>query len=197
MDNEKKNKEVLEEEVLEVIDDIDEAMEIDESDELLDDKNDEMSVEQLKEKLNELETENEKLKNQFQRSLADYANLKLRSERERLNLLKSSNADLICKLLPVIDNFNRAIKAKDDDTQSIGISMIYKQLNSILEEEGLKKIEAEGKEFDPNLHDALMMEENDEYEDGTIIEVFEPGYMFKDKLIRTAKVKVSSNKEDK
>jgi len=197
MDNEKKNKEVLEEEVLEVIDDIDEAMEIDESDELLDDKNDEMSVEQLKEKLNELETENEKLKNQFQRSLADYANLKLRSERERLNLLKSSNADLICKLLPVIDNFNRAIKAKDDDTQSIGISMIYKQLNSILEEEGLKKIEAEGKEFDPNLHDALMMEENDEYKDGTIIEVFEPGYMFKDKLIRTAKVKVSSNKEDK
>jgi molecular chaperone GrpE len=197
MDNEKKNKEVLEEEVLEVIDDIDEAMEIDESDELLDDKNDEMSVEQLKEKLNELETENEKLKNQFQRSLADYANLKLRTERERLNLLKSSNADLICKLLPVIDNFNRAIKAKDDDTQSIGISMIYKQLNSILEEEGLKKIEAEGKEFDPNLHDALMMEENDEYKDGTIIEVFEPGYMFKDKLIRTAKVKVSSNKEDK
>jgi molecular chaperone GrpE len=197
MDNEKKNKEVLEEEVLEVIDDIDEAMEIDESDELLDDKNDEMSVEQLKEKLNELETENEKLKNQFQRSLADYANLKLRSERERLNLLKSSNADLICKLLPVIDNFNRAIKAKDDDTQSIGISMIYKQLNSILEEEGLKKIEAEGNEFDPNLHDALMMEENDEYKDGTIIEVFEPGYMFKDKLIRTAKVKVSSNKEDK
>ncbi len=195
MDKEQNKIEVLEEEIIEAIDEVDEVVNINQKGD--EDSSSEVGEEHLREKICELENENEKLKDQFQRSLADYANLKLRSEKERLNLLKSSNADLVCKLLPVIDNFDRAIKAKDDDTKSVGISMIYKQLNNILGQEGLKKIEAKGKQFDPNLHDALMMEENDEYEDGTIIEVFEPGYMFKDKLIRTAKVKVSSNKEDK
>ncbi|MFP4456858.1 MAG: nucleotide exchange factor GrpE [Clostridia bacterium] len=182
----------FEEEVIEIFDDIDEKVDIKEDV----NESENMSLDQCKERVSELEAENEKLKNQFQRSLADYANLKLRSERERLSLLKTSNADFIRKLLPIIDNFERAIKAKDDDSKSVGISMIYKQLHSVLEEQGLEKIEAEGEHFDPSMHDALMMEETNEYDDGIVIEVFEPGYVFKDKLIRTAKVKVSSNKED-
>jgi molecular chaperone GrpE len=153
---------------------------------------DSISIDDCKEKLKEALDENDKLKNQFQRSLADYANLRIRSEKERATLIKSSNEEIMCKLLPVIDNFDRAIAAKDDDNNSIGISMIYKQLTSVLSEAGLEKVEALGSQFDPHLHDALMQEHSDDYEEGTVLEVFEPGYKFKDKLIRAAKVKVST-----
>ncbi len=191
-ENKNEKNEFFEEEVIKMFDEVEEEVNVRKNKK----KNEDINLKQCKERVNELENENEKIRNQFQRALADYANLKLRNEKERVSLLKTSNANFVSKMLPIIDNFERAIKAKDNDSKSIGISMIYKQLNHILEEEGLKKMEAKGEQFDPNLHDALMMEETDEYEDGIIIEVFEPGYIFKDKLIRTAKVKVSNNKED-
>lgn len=155
-----------------------------------------MNLEQCREQLDVLRVDNEALQNQLQRAMADYANLRLRSEKEKLAIIKSSNQNFICKLLPALDNFERAIEAKEEDLKSKGILMIYKQLVNVLKEEGLKQIKAIEEEFDPRLHDALMVEETKDFENNTVVEVFETGYLFKDKLIRAAKVKVARNKED-
>ncbi|QOR35583.1 nucleotide exchange factor GrpE [Clostridium sp. 'deep sea'] len=143
--------------------------------------------------LNKLTTENERLQNQYLRAVADYTNLKKRTEKERRELLTSANANLIGKILPVIDNFERALQTISDPEVTKGVNMIYKQLIDILSVEGLEKIEAEGEQFDPHIHEALMQEQNSEVADNTVLQVFEPGYRFNNKLLRAAKVKVSSN----
>jgi molecular chaperone GrpE len=143
--------------------------------------------------LEKLKADNESLKQQFLRSVADYTNLKQRSEREKREILGQANAKLIGKILPVIDNFERALQTINDEAVSKGVSMIYKQLLDLLVAEGLEKIDVEGEQFDPHFHEALMQEQNSDVEDNTILQVFEPGYRFNNKLLRAAKVKVSSN----
>lgn len=139
-----------------------------------------------------LEAEVALLRQQYARSMADYANLKQRTERQRRELLASANSVLVCKMLPVIDNFERALATIEAPEVKAGVDMIYRQLTDLLAAEGLEKIEAENQPFDPYIHEALFQEQNDTVEDNTVLQVFEPGYRFKNKLLRAAKVKVST-----
>jgi molecular chaperone GrpE len=106
--------------------------------------------------------------------------------------LGRANSTLVCKLLPIIDNFERALLTIENADVKSGVEMIYRQLTDVLTAEGLEKIEAENQPFDPYIHEALFQEQNDTVEDNTVLQVFEPGYRFKNKLLRAAKVKVST-----
>lgn len=125
---------------------------------------------------------------QLQRLQAEFENFRKRTEKENSKFLKNANEDLIIKLLGILDNFELAMEHLDDK----GINMIYSELYSILEDEGLKVIKAEGK-FDPRIHEALIQEEGEK--DEMIIEEFQKGYTLNDKVIRASKVKITKMAE--
>lgn len=141
---------------------------------------------------NKVNSEIEELKNQLLRLQADFVNYKNRTEREKSNSIILANEGLILKLLPVLDNFNRAfahVNLEDDAVK--GFVMIKDQFESILKSEMVEEIESDGATFDPNLHNAVMTESKEGVESGIVIETFEKGYKIKDKVIRPSMVKVS------
>lgn len=147
------------------------------------------SSDEVEEKLN---SEIEELKNQLLRLQADFVNYKNRTEREKSNSIILANEGLILKLLPVLDNFNRAFTHVNIEDEAIkGFVMIKEQFESILKTEMVEEIESDGAVFDPNLHNAVMTESKDGVESGIILETFEKGYKIKDKVIRPSMVKVS------
>ena len=131
---------------------------------------------------------------------AEFDNFRKRSKREKEELRKHATENLMVEMLEVCDNFERALhSAKSaDDSKSIveGVEMVLKQFISILEKEGVKKIECKGEEFDPYLHEAMMHIETDEYPDNTIIDVHKPGYTLHSKVIRPVMVTVAKKPED-
>ena len=146
-------------------------------------------------KLEELQNEINTLKDKNMRIAAEMVNTLRRKDEETNRLLKYSNESLITELLPVIDNFERALNldAKTTDIESYkkGITMIYNSLKNILEKFEVKEIEAIDKEFDPSYHQAVMQEEKEGTKENIVIEVLQKGYTYKDKVIRPAMVKVS------
>jgi len=131
----------------------------------------------------------------LRRTQADFVNYKRRVERERDEQAGFAKADLVLKLLPVLDDFNRAqavmpVEISHTDWAR-GIGLIEKKLTALLEEEGLSKIEADGKVFDPEEHEALSYEESDEYEEGRVKAVYNNGYRLNGRIIRPAQVAVS------
>ena len=139
------------------------------------------------------EEEDEDLKTKHLRLMADFQNYKRRSEEAKTMSYSHGKEDLLTDLLPIIDNFERALESEDDGGNfKEGMEMIFKQLMDILERTGLKEIEAKGKEFDPNYHNAVMTEDSDEYESNYVSEVLQKGYIFKDKVIRPSMVKVTN-----
>ncbi|WP_338816983.1 nucleotide exchange factor GrpE [Parvimonas micra] len=147
------------------------------------------SSNEVEEKLN---SEIEELKNQLLRLQADFVNYKNRTEREKSNSIILANEGLILKLLPVLDNFNRAFTHVNIEDEAIkGFVMIKEQFESILKTEMVEEIESDGAVFDPNLHNAVMTESKDGVESGIVLETFEKGYKIKDKVIRPSMVKVS------
>lgn len=152
-------------------------------------ESDQNSSEDVEDKVN---SEIEELKNQLLRLQADFVNYKNRTEREKSNSIILANEGLILKLLPVLDNFNRAfahVNLEDDAVK--GFVMIKDQFESILKSEMVEEIESDGATFDPNLHNAVMTESKEGVESGIVIETFEKGYKIKDKVIRPSMVKVS------
>lgn len=139
--------------------------------------------------------ENAKLKDSLLRLQADFSNYKRRVEKEKADIHKYAAESIIIKLLPVLDNFDRAFKeVQEEDKEDVftkGIELIRQDLDKILVQEGLEVIESDNQKFDANLHHAVFMEENDEVESEHIIETFQKGYKLKDKVIRPAMVKVS------
>ena len=131
------------------------------------------------------------------RNQAELQNYKRRHDEEFMKYKKYANEDLIKELLPVLDNFERAIKMDDNDlTDDVskflsGFKLIYTNLVGILEKLEVKEIEAEGLEFDPNYHHAVLTEHDDNKPAGVILEVLQKGYMYKDKVIRPTMVKVN------
>ena len=129
------------------------------------------------------------------RIAAEMVNTLRRKDEETNRLLKYSNESLITELLPVIDNFERALNvdATSNDIESYqkGMTMIYNSLKNILEKFEVKEIEAIDKEFDPSYHQAVMQEEKEGTKENIVIEVLQKGYTYKDKVIRPAMVKVS------
>jgi len=147
------------------------------------------SSDEVEEKLN---SEIEELKNQLLRLQADFVNYKNRTEREKSNSIILANEGLILKLLPVLDNFNRAFTHVNLEDEAIkGFVMIKEQFEAILKSEMVEEIESDGAVFDPNLHNAVMTESKDGVDSGIVLETFEKGYKIKDKVIRPSMVKVS------
>lgn len=146
-------------------------------------------------KLEELQNEINTLKDKNMRIAAEMVNTLRRKDEEINRLLKYSNESLITELLPVIDNFERAlnvdVKTVDVESYQKGMTMIYNSLKNILEKFEVKEIEAIDKEFDPSFHQAVMQEEKEGTKENIVIEVLQKGYTYKDKVIRPAMVKVS------
>jgi len=128
---------------------------------------------------------------------ADYDNLRKRVERERQEFELHANAVLVSKLLPVLDNLERAMAVESSgnthDAMREGLAMIHRQLTDELHREGLRAIESVGQTFDPNLHDAVATDPSSSAPANTIIEEFQRGYLFQDRVLRHAMVRVSTN----
>lgn len=145
--------------------------------------------------LEKLRAENEEYQQRLLRAQADFDNFRRRTVKEKEELGKYASAKLITELLPVIDNFERALNTTGDlsDAASYvkGVEMIFRQLEGVLKAEGLTAMEAEGQPFNPEFHQAIMQVESEEHEEGIVVEVVQKGYMLKDKVLRPAMVKVS------
>ena len=149
-----------------------------------------------KEKIEELQNEIASLKDKNMRVTAEMVNTLRRKDEESSRLMKYANESLILELLPVIDNFERALNSNAEVSSDVsnyqkGVSMIYNSLKNILEKFEVKEIEAIDKEFDPTFHQAVMQEEIEGKDSNIVIEVMQKGYTYKDKVIRPAMVKVS------
>jgi len=136
------------------------------------------------------------LEEKLKLSQAELINYRKRKDEEVTNRLKFANQDLIFDILPILDNFDRAIKLqKNDDTNLTkfldGFKMIYNSLNETLKKYGVQEIECLNKEFDPNFHEAMLVEKDETKEDNIVLEVLIKGYMLKDRIIRPASVKVN------
>lgn len=125
----------------------------------------------------------------IKRLRAEFENSRKRAERERERILHSASEKLVTELLPVLDNLDRALEAEGDIRE--GVRSTRDQLVSVLSEEGLSPVVSDGEHFDPNVHEAVMGQPSDEYEDGTVIQTFERGYVLNGKPIRPAKVVVA------
>lgn len=142
--------------------------------------------------------EKDGLKDTLQRLQAEFENYKKRTEKECVDFRKYSNAKLITKMLPILDSFELALKNSQQPEQfRKGIELIYSQFFQTLEDEGLRKIEALKKRFDPYKHEVLLTEESEE-DENTILEELQRGYMLNEEVLRHTKVKIAKKpKEEK
>lgn len=144
------------------------------------------------ERIKELEGEVAILKNEYAKAYADTENTRKRLQEDANQFKKYHIQSFALEVLPVLDNCERALKQETvDEAYRTGVEMIYQQLKSALEKEGVTEIEAEGKEFDANYHQALVSEHKDDVEPGMVLEVLQKGYLLKDRLLRASLVKVS------
>lgn len=138
----------------------------------------------------------EELTDQVKRQMAEFDNFRKRTEKEKSQMYEIGAKSIIEKVLPVIDNFERGLAAvpneNKEDAFVDGMNKIYKQMLTMFEEADVKPIEAVGKEFDPNLHNAVMQTESDEYESGVIAQELQKGYMYRDSVVRHSMVAVVS-----
>lgn len=156
-------------------------------------ENGENELASLRSRLAEQEQRAEDYFARLARVQADYENYKRRTGQEKEEYYKYASEQLIVALLPVLDNFDRALAAESlsvDDFKS-GMEMIYRQLQSVLQAEGLEPVPAVGEPFDPVKHDAVLRGESDEYPENTVIEELQRGYYLKEKVIRVSMVKIS------
>lgn len=127
----------------------------------------------------------------YLRLMADFQNYKKRVEKEKKDLYSYANEKLVTEQLEVLDNFERALEQKtSDENFKKGMEMIFKQLSNVLEKSGLAEIAALGEDFDPNVHNAVMTEETEDYESGKVSGVMQKGYTLNGKVIRPSMVKV-------
>lgn len=154
----------------------------------------------FEEKLKSLEQELENYKDRLLRKAAEFENYKRRVENDQLNLLKYAAESLIIKLLPVIDDFERSLvhikDAKEVESIKDGVKLVYDKLMKILEDQGVKPIESLGKPFDVHFHEAVLQRKDDNVEPHTVIDEFEKGYLYKDRVIRHTKVAVSEDNQE-
>ena len=133
--------------------------------------------------------------NSLLRLQADFDNYRKRLEKDKIEFIKFANEEIISEILKIIDDFERAVEAgktkHDFDVLYKGIEMIYKDFKEFLKQKGLKEIEAQGKPFNPNEHEAMMQEETDKHPEDCVVEEFQKGYTFNGRVIRPAKVKVA------
>jgi molecular chaperone GrpE len=131
----------------------------------------------------------------WQRSLADFSNYKKRVDRDQAQVYQNAAGMIIKRFIEVLDDLDRALKNRPQEGEGAvwanGIELIYRKLISILENEGVKAMDLQGQVFDPNLHEAITLEESADHESGQIIEVLQQGYMLGDRVLRPALVRVA------
>ncbi len=150
-------------------------------------ENDSDKLKQLEEKLKEAE-------DKYLRLYADFENFRKRSLKEKTDALIYASSPIMEKLINVVDNFDRALTDSEDDSPLCeGMKMVQKQLNEILSSEGLKEIKTTGEQFDPNIHNAVMVENNADVPDEQIVNELQKGYVYKDKVIRPSMVTVNKH----
>ncbi len=146
-------------------------------------------------KIEKLENDNKELKDQLLRKVAEFENAKRRNENDQMNLLKYAAESFIISMLPVYDDLERSISHIDDENNIAavknGLKIIFDKFTKTLNDQGIKKIDAKGKPFDVEYHEALMQQINDDVPSHTVLEVIDPGYIYKDKVIKHTKVIVS------
>ena len=135
----------------------------------------------------------EELTDRLTRQMAEFDNFRKRTEKEKSQMYEIGAKDIIEKILPVVDNFERGLaQAPEDDSFAEGMKMIYRQMMTAFDEMGVKPIEAVGKEFDPNLHNAVMHVEDESVGENIVVEEFQKGYTYKDFVVRHSMVKVAN-----
>ncbi|MBE6037450.1 MAG: nucleotide exchange factor GrpE [Clostridiales bacterium] len=142
----------------------------------------------------EKKEEDEELQTRYLRLAADFQNFRRRAEKERKDIYAFANEGLVTELLSVLDNFERALAVSEEAAGKgmlEGMQMIFKQLLTVLEKNGLKEIEAQGLDFDPNFHNAVMMTAAEGIESGKVAEVLQKGYTLNGKVLRPSMVKVA------
>ena len=147
---------------------------------------------QLREKVSELEKTLSEEKEKYLRRLAEYDNFRKRSQKEREGIYTDAVSDVVGQILPIADNLERAGKFSDGEKVAEGLRLTMNALNECLNKLGVTAFGAPGDTFDPNLHNAIMHEEDESRGEGEIVEVFQPGYKRGDKIIRYAMVKVAN-----
>lgn len=148
-----------------------------------------------KEKKDKKDEKIEELTDRLTRQMAEFDNYRKRTEKEKASMYVIGARDIVEKILPVVDNFERGlatVEHPEDDPFADGMNKIYKQLTKALEDMGVTVIEAVGKEFDPNLHNAVMHVEDEEAGENIIVEEFQKGYKYKDMVVRHSMVKVAN-----
>ncbi|OGU54526.1 MAG: nucleotide exchange factor GrpE [Ignavibacteria bacterium RBG_13_36_8] len=165
--------------------------------ESINDKSNELltQLENAKNEINELEKQTAELKDSLLRKAAEFENYKRRNEIEQSNLIKYAAEFFILNILPIYNDLERSLNHIEDDNNNKsvkdGLKLVYDKFSKVLEEQGVKKIEAKGKPFDFNYHEALMQRQAEDVPPHTILEEIEPGYLYRDKVIRHSKVIVS------
>ena len=136
----------------------------------------------------------EELNDRLLRNMAEFDNFRKRSEKEKSQMFEIGAKDIIEKILPVLDNFERGLAAIPEEEKGTafaqGVEQIYKQFVTVLEDAGVKAIEAVGTEFDPNFHNAVMHGEDEELGENIVAEEYQKGYMYKESVVRHSMVKV-------
>lgn len=141
----------------------------------------------------ETETREESSDTKYMRLMADFQNFKRRTEKEKSDIYAYANEQIALELLEVIDNFERALDHESTDkAYAEGMELILKQLIEVLKKSGIEEIKTLGEEFDPNFHNAVMMEDNPDFESGKVTEVLQKGYTLNSKVIRPSMVKVNN-----
>lgn len=159
-------------------------------------KHDNKKIKKLEKKQEELEKKLKEAEEKYLIAKADLVNYRKRKDEDVMRIMKYANEDIIREILPIVDNFERAIKLDDDNLEDElskflqGFKMIYCNLISVLEKNEVKQIDGANKPFDPTYHQAVMTEASDKEKD-IVLEVLQKGYLYKDKVIRPAMVKVS------
>lgn len=154
----------------------------------------EPSLNELEQRIAALELEAEEHKNNWLRSVADFKNYKRRTESEREDLIRNASAGLIMKLLPVVDDLQRAMEHVPEDIGNNpwlgGVKMVQRKLETILDGQGLQAIAALGEEFDPNFHEAVMYEEAGDDQANKVVQELQRGYKLGERVLRPTMVKV-------
>ena len=154
-------------------------------------------VERLRVEIEEERARTKEEHDRYLRALADFSNYRRRHQEEYAQAMQFASQELILKILPAIDNFERALQAAEqiESFESLveGVKLTLRQLKDIIEKEGVRPIEAVGQQFDPMMHEAVMRVETDEYPENTVVEEVETGYVLGDRVIRPARVKVAAS----
>ena len=149
-----------------------------------------------KKKKEKWEEKIEELEDRVKRQMAEFDNFRKRTEKEKSHMYEVGARDVIEKILPVVDNFERGLAAVPEEQKNDpvidGMDKIYRQLMTVLADLGVEPIEAVGKEFDPNFHNAVMHVEDEELGENIVAEEFQKGYLYKDTVVRHSMVKVAN-----